>query len=159
MSEDSHAVTRREAFKRVAALGGTLAWAAPAVQTIRVGPAFAQQASAQGGPDISFIGLNVECDDGLVSVPYTIKFEGCERANCFESDPGKFPECAFFTPLGEKTDGDSLGFRAVFDPSTRCVTIRTPSTCRVVNSAVKGSHECCPGPAGTGTLLFCPPRC
>ena len=154
-------VPRREALKRVAAVGGTLVWAAPAVQTIRVGPAFAQGASPrQAGPDISFIGLNVVCeDDTLVTVPYTIKFEGCDGTDCFESDPGQFPDCPFFTPMGEKTDGDSLGFTASLDPNTRCVTINVPAGCTVLNSAVKGGQECCPGPAGTGTLVFCPPNC
>lgn len=154
-------LTRREALKRVAAVGGTLAWAAPVVQTIRVSPAFAQGASPRpDGPDISFIGLNVECEDeSQAAVPYTIKFEGCEGTDCFESDPGKFPDCAFFTPTGEKTDGDSLGFEASFDPETRCVTITVPAGCTVQNSAIKGGQECCPGASGTGALVFCPPDC
>lgn len=153
-------LTRREALKRVAALGGTLAWAAPAVQTIRVSPAFAQGPSPRpDGPDISFIGLNVTCQEDTVSVPFTIKFEGCEGPDCFESDPGKFPKCDFFAAAGEKTDGDTLGFAAVLDPSTRCVTITVPADCQVANSAIKGGQECCPGASGTGTLVFCPPNC
>jgi hypothetical protein len=160
MSDENQAgLSRRDALKRVAVLGGTLAWAAPAVQTLRVSPAFAQGASPRPGPDISFIGLNVECEDHTVSVPYTIKYEGCEGTDCFESDPGKFPKCDFFTASGQKTDGDSLGFTAVLDPNTRCVTIIVPADCVVLNSAIKGGQECCPGPSGTGTLVFCPPNC
>ncbi|MGH2572305.1 MAG: twin-arginine translocation signal domain-containing protein [Actinomycetota bacterium] len=162
MTEKNEAgLSRRDALKRVAALGGTLAWAAPAVQTIRVSPAFAQEPSPRpDGHDISFIGLNVECEDeSLVSVPYTIKFEGCEGTDCFESDPGKFPSCDFFAPAGEKTDGDGLGFTAVLDPTTRCVTITVPADCEVINSAIKGGQDCCPGPSGTGDLVFCPPNC
>jgi hypothetical protein len=123
-------------------------------------PAFAQQGTPVGHA-ISFIGLNVECEDGMVAVPFTIKYEGCEAPdNCFESDPGNFPSCPFFIPAGDKTDGDSLGFTAFGpDPVTGCVTIEVPANCTVLDSAIKGGQDCCPGPSGTGTLVFCPPTC
>ena len=46
LDEQAGGVTRREALKRGALLGGALVWATPAVQVIGMKPAFAQSVSA-----------------------------------------------------------------------------------------------------------------
>ena len=107
--------------------------------------------------DISYIGLNITCLDGGANSLYTIKYEGCVGDNCFESDPGNFPKCNFFTATGSKADGDGLGFVANGPSGKGVVSIHVPPGCTVTSSAVKGGQCCNPGPTGTGVLLFYPP--
>lgn len=153
-------VSRREALKRGAVLGGTLLWVAPAVQTIGMSRAFAQQPSPGGEEDVgpSFIGMNVDCGRGRNAVAYSIKYEGCTAPDdCFESDPGATPGCEGFTLDGRATDGDDLGFIVEGpDPETGCVTITAPTGCVVTQSVIKKGQTCCPGPRGGGTQVYCP---
>jgi hypothetical protein len=160
MTETSpEGLSRRDALKRVAIAGGTLAWATPLVQTISAGPAFAQYPTLH---NVSFIALNVTC----AGTAYFIKYETdpCKDsggADCFEDDPGKATSCEiFFTPTGTKADGEDLGFiGSLPDPGTGDVTITVPLGCTVDESAVKGGGDCCPGPTGTGDLAFSSPAC
>jgi hypothetical protein len=151
-------LSRREALRRGAIVGGSLLWTTPALQTLRMSKAYAQQPSPrQVGHDISYIALNVLCTQGQMAVSYTLKYEGCSGSNCFESDPGNFPACGgVFTAAGTKADGDTLGFSATGPNAAGCVTINVPAGCTVTSSAVKGGQDCCPGPTGTGALVFCP---
>jgi len=151
-------LTRREALRRGAIIGGSLLWTTPALQTIRMSHAHAQQPSPpRDGHAISYIGLNVQCTTGPVTTSYVLKFEGCQGPDCFESDPGAFPGCdGVFSPVGTKADGDDLGFTATGPDASGCVTINVPADCTVTASAIKGGQDCCPGPTGTGTLVFCP---
>ena len=151
-------LTRREALRRGAIVGGSLLWTTPVLQTIGMSRANAQVPSPRPvGHDISYIALNVTCREGQVAVAYTIKYEGCQGADCFESDPGNFPACGgVFTPTGTPVDGDDLGFTTTGPDASGCVTINVPADCLVTASAIKGGPDCCPGPIGTGPLLFCP---
>lgn len=150
-------LSRREALRRGAIVGGSLLWTTPALQTLRMSRAHAQQPSPRTGHDISYIALNVLCQEGQVAVSYTLKYEGCTGPDCFESDPGNFPACGgVFTPSGTPTDGDDLGFSATGPDASGCVTITVPADCTVTASAVKGGPDCCPGPTGSGALVFCP---
>jgi hypothetical protein len=152
-------VSRRDALKKGAAVGGALLWATPVVQTIGMTRAYAAGVSGSGeeaGP--SYIALNVDCG-GRRSTGYSIKYEGCTAPDdCFETDPGRTPGCeGLFDFEGVETDGDALGF--VVDgphPDTGCVTIIVPAGCTVTESVIKKGQECCPGPRGSGTLIFCP---
>jgi hypothetical protein len=150
-------LTRRETLKRGAAFGGALLWSVPTVQTLTMAAAHAQAPSPgpNDGPDISYIALNVVCG----GQEYFIKWE--DKCRCFERDPGKAPKCEdAFTPIGEKADGDDLGFASDGPhPVSRCVEIAVPIGCEVTASIINGAHECCPGDTGTGTLVFCPPDC
>lgn len=152
-------LTRREAIGRAAVVGGTLLWAAPAIQTIGMTPAFAQTASPppdELGP--SYIAINLDCGRGRASTAYAIKYEGCTGSDCFESEVGATPSCEdLFDPQGAETDGDTLGIVVEGpDPQTGCVTMTIPSSCRVRNSVIKKARVCCEGPTGTGILVFCP---
>lgn len=151
-------VTRRDALKRGAALGGTLLWTVPAVQSFGMNAALAAPSPEPNG-DISFIGMNVVCDSAA-STAYTIKYEGCVGDDCFESDPGNLPGCAGFSVAGTPADGDQLGFVVEGpDPRTGCVLVHVPQGCTVTESVVKQGQMCCPGPSGSGVLEFCPPAC
>ena len=103
--------------------------------------------------------MQISCGDGPGAFGYTIKYEGCEGDNCFESDPGKFPKCDGFMVVGEKADGDELGFLAEGPDANGCVTIHVPAGCTVLASVIKGGQCCVDGPTGTGTLVFCKPIC
>lgn len=155
MSEepDRRGLSRRQTLKRGAAMGGALLWATPAVQSLTMKPAYAQVTPRVEGP--SFIAMNVNCG-GTLSV---IKLE-CNGTCEFEEDPGKFPDCGDFSPVGDKADGDALGFTFTGpDPATECVTVFVPPNCTVVGSAIKDGTGCCPGPTGTGPLVFCRDTC
>jgi hypothetical protein len=162
MTEMTKDVSRRDALKRGAILGGTLVWAAPVVQTIGMTKAYAADPSGPGngenGP--SYIAMNITCGGvGQSSTAYSIKYEGCtEPDDCFESDPGRTPGCTgLFDFEGTATDGDNLGFLVAGPhPTTGCVTVRVPAGCTVLESVIKKGNECWPGPTGNGDLQFCP---
>jgi hypothetical protein len=154
-------VSRRDALKRGAILGGTLVWATPVVQSIGITKAYAADPSGPGDddPGPSYIALNIESGRGRNKTGYSIKYEGCTAPDdCFESDPGATPGCeGIYSADGTSTDGDILGF--VVDgphPTTGCVNITVPAGYTVTDSVIKKGQECCPGPTGTGTLVFCP---
>jgi hypothetical protein len=151
------ALSRRDALKRVAVVGGTLAWATPVVQTISAGPAFAQYPTVEAP---SFIALNVTCNGTAFFIKY--QTDQCRESgglDCFEDEPGQVPGCELI-PTGMKADGEDLGFSgSVPDPTTGCVTITVPPGCTVDQSAVKKGQDCCPGTSGTGDLVFCAPDC
>jgi hypothetical protein len=162
MTESGETLSRREALKRVAVVGGTLAWATPVVQTISAGPAFAQYPTPNG-PALSFIALNVTCNGTAFFIKY--ETDPCKESaglDCFEDNPGGAPSCDFFTPTGIKVDGEDLGFSGTVPaPVTGDVTITVPLGCTVDQSAVKGGADtCCPGPTGgSGPLVFSDPSC
>jgi hypothetical protein len=134
-----------------------LIWSVPTVQTLAMTSARAQVPSPGpgGGPDISYIALNVICN----GKSFFIKWEADEAD--FEAEPGAVPSCEnVIAPTGKKKDGDALGFTADGPhPASRCVEIVVPAGCTVTASAVKGGQQCCPGDTGTGSLVFCPPDC
>jgi hypothetical protein len=144
-------LTRREVLKRGAAVGGTLVWAAPVVQSLGVRPAWAVYRQ-----DISIICLNLLCQD---HGPVFVKIQ-CNRGMCrIEENADKCnPHCSF-TPV----DGDGDGDEAIPgnpDPNTGCVIVTIAANCEITGSVVKAGQRCCPGPAtGTGDVEFCPPTC
>lgn len=183
-------LTRREVLRRGAAVSG-LVWVPPVMMSLQMSPASAAVTSPttttsssttststtststtststtttipQGS--ISFIGMQVSCGDGIGAMGYTSKYEGCEGGNCFESDPGKFPDCDGFMVSGTKEDGDDLGFLVEGPDASGCVVIHVPSGCSITASVIKtgssaqGTGCCVGGPSGSGALVFCPPAC
>jgi hypothetical protein len=144
MDRPARSVSRRDALKRGAVLGGSLLWTAPIVQSITV-PAFAQYP-----PDISYIALNITCPDGN----FVVKWEVDEAD--WDPDPGSFPDCECFTPVGEKADGGDKGLTASSPDPSGCITINT-GPCIATLTVVMGGGNCTTGPMGAGDLLFCPP--
>lgn len=131
-------------MKRGAAVGGTLLWATPVVQSLGVRSAWAAYR-----PGVSYIAMVVVCDGQT----YTIKYEFDCR--CWDPEPGRFPDCEEeFTPAGDKADGGDLGFGAQVDAND-CVRITVPPNCVITSSAVKASHVCCPSHVGGGTKVYC----
>lgn len=152
-------LSRREALKRVAVVGGTLAWATPVLQTISAGPAFAQYPTVEGP---SYIALNVTCGGTHFFIKY--ETDACIDSggvDCFEDGPKAVPDCELlFTPTGTKADGEDLGFSGSLpNPATGAVTITVGPGCTVDQSVVKKAHDCCPGPTGSGDLVFPVPSC
>jgi hypothetical protein len=146
-------LTRREVLKRGAAVGGTLLWATPVVQSLGVRSAWAQVY----GQDISFICLNLLCASGGVFV----KIQCNESGMCtIESGATKCnPHCDFEPVGGGGGGGVTPGNR---DPRTGCVTVTIPADCEITASVVKAGQRCCPGPpppTGPGNVEFCPPTC
>jgi hypothetical protein len=142
-------ITRRESIKR-GALAGAVLWSAPMINAVNLAQT-GEPKSPTGGHDISYIALNV-IKNGL---QYVVKWE--VDGNFWDPAPGSFPSCTgIFTPLGTKTSGSSLGFVASQPSSSGCITITVPSGATVTQSAIKGGLDCCAGPTGTGSLVFCP---
>lgn len=159
-SPDRSGLSRREALKRGAVLGGATLWATPIVQSLTVRPAFAQATPVPPGVDgPSYIAMNVTCS----GVQWVLKLE-CNGRCEFEDDPFSFPSCdegnppVFLPdPDGEKEDGDKLGFTFSGPDGDGCVTVVVPEDCIVDSSAIKTGHTCCPGAKeGIGTLVYCP---
>lgn len=141
-------LTRRELLKRGAAVGGTLVWATPVVQSLGARPAWAVY-----GQDISFICLNLLCNGAGVFV----KVECNESGMCsIESGAEKCNPHCDFEPVGGSGGGVTPGGA---DPRTGCVTVTIPGNCQVTASVVKAGQRCCPGSTGTGNVEFCPPTC
>lgn len=180
-------LTRREIIRRGAAFSG-LVWVPPVMTSLQISSASASVTSpttttststtststtststttttipVEGS--ISFIGMQISCGGGTGAMGYTVKYEGCEGDNCFESDPGKFPDCDGFLVSGTKEDGEDLGFIVDGPDASGCVSIAVPSGCTVAASVVKtgnsaqGTGCCVAGPSGSGVLVFCPPAC
>lgn len=151
-------LSRRETLKRGAVLGGATLWATPVVQSLTVQPAFAQATPVPPGVEgPSYIAMNVTCS----GLQWVLKLQ-CNGTCEFEGDPGNFPTCGegdppLFTPVGEKADGDTLGFTFTEPDADGCVTVVVPDRCIVNEAAIKDSQSCCPGDTGIGTLVFC--RC
>lgn len=155
MSEDKSLeqrkeITRRESIKR-SALAGAVLWSAPVIRAVDLAQT-REPKSPTGGHDISYIALNVVCNDQK----YVIKWEVDE--NAWDPAPGSFPACGgVFFPDGMKASGSALGFVASQPSSSSgCITITVPSGCSVTSSANMGGLDCCAGPSGTGNLVFCP---
>jgi hypothetical protein len=140
-------LTRREALRRGAIIGGSLLWTTPALQTIRMSHAHAQRPSPpRDVHDISYIAMNVTCNGS----PFFIKWEA---GGGFEDDPGAAPHCeSLFTPTGTKADGAALGFTATGPAPNGCVTIGVPAGCTINSAVVFGGGDCC---AQSGPV-FCP---
>jgi hypothetical protein len=138
-------LTRREAVKRGAVVGGTLLWATPVVQTLTMSSAHAATSPTTfTGP--SYVAMNVTCN----GKNYYIKFEG--DLNDFEDDPWTTPDCPF-TQIGTKIYGGAIGFSGT--ASGNCIQIIVPAGCTVTAAAVKKGRQCAMGATGTGTLLYC----
>jgi hypothetical protein len=160
---EPRSISRRDAIKKGALVGGALVWATPVVQTIGMKAPLAQETSPLD-PDISYIGMAVVCDDGTsVTTGYIIKFEGCTDGDCFDPDPGNFPVCDGFPPepAGVPADGDGLGFTATGPREDGSVLITVPDGCEVTSSVIKGGQCCADGPVGVGLtdLVFYRPHC
>lgn len=129
-------ISRREALKRGAILGGAVVWATPVVQTVGMSRAFASTPSPVGGKDISYVGINATRDSDGKS--YFIKYED---GSGWENKPGAAPGCADKADLPGGTDGGSLGF-AISQLTSSCWKLTVP-TGWVANSVwVKAGQTC-----------------
>lgn len=149
-------LSRRDALRRGALLGGATMWATPIVQSLTIRPAFAQATPAPAVEGPSYIAMNVTCS-GAENV---IKLEEKNGSYTFADEPGRFPSCdegdpPLFTPYEQKADGDNLNFTFSGPDQHGCVTVLVPDGCEVDESVVKDAYSCCSGPTGIGTLLFC----
>lgn len=117
---DSQGISRRDLLKRGAALGGAVVWATPVVQTLGMGRAFASTASPTGGKEISYIGINVICDD-----PEDSFFAKWEDGN-WEKSPGNAPECQDKDLLPDGTDGGVAGFSVSLVGDGSCANVTVP---------------------------------
>lgn len=84
-SPGSRGITRREMLKRSAIVGGTLAWAAPAVQTLAQ-PAFA--ATIGSALQYSFVGVILDCGGTY----YRMKWNDPSGSNLAPSACGKWTD-------------------------------------------------------------------
>lgn len=122
MGEESQGITRRDLLRRGAVLGGAVVWTTPVVQTLGMGRAFAQTASPEGGKDISYIGVNVDCGD----TKFFVKFEDGD----WENKPGNAPSCVDSKDeIFEGMNGGSLGF-GVTMLSDSCARLSIPEAYR-----------------------------
>ena len=145
-SSANQGITRRDLLKKGAVLGGAVVWVTPIVQSVGMGRAFAQ-APSPCTPGISYIAMNVTCDDrASIPVPdpddkYFIKWEDGQFME-WEANPGSVPGCeASLTPLGTKIDGDLLGFSISIDSSGIAIVTVGPN-CTVDKLVVKGGQIC-----------------
>ncbi len=118
--EQGQGISRRDLLKKGAALGGAVVWATPVVQTLGMGRAYASTASPppDGGKDISYIGINVDCDGNA----FFVKWED----GGWENEPGAAPECADREDLPSGMDGGSLGFDIQPGPDDSCKMLKIP---------------------------------
>ncbi len=151
MDSQQEGLTRREALKRGAAVGGAMLWASPVVQTIGMSRA-AAAATSPVETNLSFIALLAVCD----GVTHFIKYEIDEAA--WESSPGNTPGCVL-PAYDQKSHGGTLGFSASAVDSDGCVTIGIPGSCTVVWSAIKCATNCYASNQNQkgGSIRFCCP--
>jgi hypothetical protein len=153
---ESQGISRRDLLKRGAALGGAVMWATPVVQTLGMGRAFAQTASPVGGKDISYIGINVICEDPDDS--FFAKWED----GAWEESPGAAPECADKDDLPNGLDGMTKGFSiTMINSSCAEVTVPDLGDCTVDIWVKAGSSESTATPCnkydnvGPGVITVC----
>lgn len=140
-THSENGISRRELLKKGAVLGGAVAWATPVVQTLGMGRAFAQTASPTGGKDISYIGINVNCDDAK----FWIKWED----GGWEDAPGAAPECAEKDDLPNGVNGTGLGFQLNPGPTSACRQLVIPDAyakCNIEVWVKAGSSQSTPEP-------------
>lgn len=136
MGEESQGITRRDLLRRGAVLGGAVVWTTPVVQTLGMGRAFAQTASPEGGKDISYIAINVDCG----TTKFFVKWEDDKG---WENEPGQAPSCADESdPIFDGMNGGSLGF-GVTMLSESCARLSIPEAYRgcTLTIWVKGGNE------------------
>lgn len=155
MAPEGQGLTRREMLRRGAVLGGAVVWTTPVVQTLGMGRAFAQTASPEGGKDISYIGINVDCGE----TKFFVKWEDGEG---WENEPGAAPSCAEKDQLYTGASG-SMGFGITL-LSESCARLSIPEEYRgcALTIWVKGGNEnstpepCKTWPySGEATLTVC----
>lgn len=142
-------MTRRDVMRRGAVIGGTLMWAAPAVQTIAK-PAFAAGSEITG---FSYFAATVQCSDG---VTYRVKYEVDDAA--WECPAGSsLPACEGMAPSGydsaEPACGDQAPLNITISQSGNLVTFTlhaTDPTCTFsfdggVHGVVKEANNCAAG--------------
>lgn len=145
LSPEGQGITRREALKRGALLGGALVWATPAVQAIRMSPALAQVPSPfECSPGISYIGVNLLCTtDGMETCTF-FRFEE-ETGFIFDDDNGHGiirTQCPGFHPCEEADHPEDDGKVVVSgDEFSATVTVVDPN-CVLQDVAVFGGNCC-----------------
>lgn len=136
-------ISRREALRRGAIVGGAVVWASPVVQTIGMHKAYAQTTPAV--TDISFIALLLQCGTTTYRIKWETDFTGapdeCGNSfaigNCNPSDLGS-------GSVSSCPDGVS----ASVNPNGS-VTVTFPSSCNITDFVVKRG-QCCAGPGQAG---------
>lgn len=136
-------ISRREALRRGAIVGGAVVWASPVVQTIGMQKAYAQTTPAV--TDISFIALLLNCG----GTTYRVKWE-----SDFTGGPD---ECGNSFAIGDCNPADFVGtadvstcpsgVTAAVNPNGS-VTV-TLGSCTITDFIVKRG-QCCAGPSEAG---------
>lgn len=95
LDEQAAGITRRQALKRGAILGGALAWATPVVQVIGMQPAFAQTVSPACQIPVTF-----HLPVGDITVCFEGPAEMCECINACTTDACVVQCLIDFPPTG-----------------------------------------------------------
>lgn len=135
-------ISRREALRRGAIVGGAVVWASPVLQTIGMQKAYAVTPVVT---DISFIALLLECGTTV----YRIKWDGDFTGPPDECGPNfAIGNC----PAGDLPSGTTAdcptGVNASVNPNGS-VTVTFPSDCQITDFVVKRG-QCCAGPGDAG---------
>ena len=170
-------MSRRDLIRRGAILGGTLVWAAPAVQTF-ARPAFGQDTNGTPLKGVSFVAAVVVCDGEYFRVKANLNQSTGQFI--WECDPGPeqhvSPQCPEDTPAnwtgaepvagGDPTDGACSGALGISVTTTEgsdgkidTVTLCLPATsdCNFVEGVagvVFEGGECTKGTNGGNCLTF-----
>lgn len=162
MNEDINpalGISRRDLLKRGAVVGGTLVWAAPAVQTIS--RSALAQSPGTPPPDepvdgaISYVALVLNCGGALVRVKYETGDADASDATVGGGwvDPGETPQCPEPDDwdAAEKRLGSEFGIVVTGTKAHLCFDL-SASGCSVLDGTAKGRAGILPPGAQNG---FC----
>ena len=148
---ESGGISRRQALKKGAVVGGTVLWATPVVQSIGMSRAFGQVPSPiiEEGPGISFIAVRFVCG----GTTYVVKFEGIEsEATTVCEGPGEGEFCG--VNVDNAVSGCGLGlvelFDFVFNPDGEVVRVSLRLTDACANGAILEAATKCGVPISPG---------
>jgi hypothetical protein len=169
---DGAGLSRRDALRKGAVVGGAVLWAAPVVQGIGLSPASAQPASPRPGPDlkaISFIVFRFRCGTQNYAVKIDAPGTGDEACGAIPGDnPGQ--GCGLEAQPGDVNGGDACSLFTLqpaldAEGEVTMVTVVLGGGCTFLSGFSKcGSPKstttpCVPATsptAGTGVFLGCP---
>ena len=151
-------ISRRQALKKGAVVGGTVLWATPVIQSIGMSRAFGQQPSPviEPGPGISFIAVRFVCG----GTTFVVKLEDIDNTDTFTClGPGEGEFCGL--NLSGAVSGCGLGlfelFDIVFNPEGEVVRVSLRLTSACANgSIVAGVTKCGTSGGGCGNATINP---
>lgn len=136
-------ISRRDVLKRGAVVGGTLVWAAPAVQTISRA-ALAQDGTGTPQPNggaISYVAMVLNCAGGLFKVKYETGDGDPNDATVGGGwvDPGETPQCPEPDDWDTATpaDGGDLNIVVSGTKANLCFDL-SATGCTVLDGTAKG---------------------